>query len=465
MSAALRRDLARLLGGGANAGERVICPVPASSPYNADATGAWRGLRGRADAVVLPESDEQVAAVVGYCHAHGLGVIPRGGGSGVSGGACPIEGGVVVSLERMDRVLELAPELWRMHVQAGLITAHVHRLARESGLFFGPDPGAAEQSQIGGNVATDAGGPHAFKYGSTRHWVMGMGMVLPHAGIVRLGGASRKDVAGYDLTGLMVGSEGTLGVITDVWLRLIPAPEAAAALVAFLPDERRGCEAVQAAMTSGVIPSALDFLDASTLTLIAASYPGEVPAGAGFALIAEVDGGREEVERSRRELTAALVDGAAIQVDVHDPRAAWRWRSGASVAVAAVRGGKVSEDVCVPLERLGELLARFAQIAAEAGLPSCAWGHGGDANAHATVMVDPSDPAQMAAAERVAERLFELACELGGSLSGEHGIGLVKRNALPLQLRGPALAMHRAIKDCLDPDGVMNPGVGQPQTH
>jgi len=449
----LRRDLAAIVGA-----ERVIAPVPARSPYNEDSTGPWRGLRGRADAVVSPRDVEQVAEVMRLCWERGVPLTPRGGGSGVSGGACPIEGGVVCSMSGLSEVVELRPELWRMHVGAGLTTAHVHRLARESGLLFPPDPGASEQSQIGGNVATDAGGPHAFKYGSTGSWVTGLTAVVPPGEIVNVGGASRKDVAGYDVKRLLIGSEGTLGVIASVQLRLIPAPPRRRGLVAFAQSREIGCEAILAALGSGTLPAALDFLEGAALSEIAAAYPGSVPEQARFALIGEIDGGDDQVETDVQGLIDALSPYAIVLHAHGDPREMWRWREGASGAVAAVRGGKVSEDVVVPVERLGELLAEFEAIAAAEGLRSCSWGHGGDGNAHATVLVNPSAHAEMEASERVTERLFRLVSELGGSVSGEHGIGWVKRDALALQWDEAALDLHRRVKAAFDPEGLLNPG-------
>lgn len=453
MSASLRVELAGLLHS-----ERVLSPVPASSPYNSDTAGAWRGLTGRADAVVLPERAEEVAAVMAFCVERGLPLVPRGGGSGVSGGACPVAGGVVCSLERMKSVIAMEPEVWRMRVEAGLSTSHVKRLASESGLLFPLDPGAAEQSQIGGNVATDVGGPHAFKYGSMRHWVTGVEVVIPPGEIVQLGVGNRKDVAGYALRGLMLGSEGTLGVITKASLRLIPRPERALSLVAFLPDMRSGCEALLCVLGSGVVPATLEMIDGETLRQIAGAYPGSVPAGAEFALICEVDGGAAQASADREELASALRDGA-LAIDLHDDEEELqRWRDGVSGAVAAVKGGKVSEDVVVPPQRLLELLTGFHERAELEGLQSCAWGHGGDGNVHATVMVNHADVEALEAAERVMQSLFELAVKLGGSISGEHGLGWVKRSALGLQYPPQALELQRRVKQAFDPSGVMNPG-------
>ncbi|MSW96433.1 MAG: FAD-binding protein, partial [Actinobacteria bacterium] len=249
----MRADLARIVG------ERHVFPGD-DSRFTADWT-EFSGIHGSADAVVLPGSAEEVAAVVAWCAARGVPVIPRGGGTGWAGGAVPLGRGVVVALERLTAVRHLDPLQWRMEVEAGVTTATVRRLARENGLCFPPDPGAAEQSQIGGNVATNAGGPHCFKYGVTGSWVTGIEAVLASGELVRVGGPVRKDVAGYDLVALLTGSEGTLGIITSVWLRLIPAPAGSWPVTACYPDAATGGEAVMRCMAAGPIPAAIEYLD------------------------------------------------------------------------------------------------------------------------------------------------------------------------------------------------------------
>jgi FAD/FMN-containing dehydrogenase len=464
----MRSELGRLLGA-----EHVLQP-PASSPYNHDATNR-PGVQGRADAVVLPGSAEEVAGVLGWCYAHDVPLIPRGGGTGLVGGALAMEGGVVCSLERLRAVRELEPGLWRIFPEAGVSTRHVQRLARENGLLFAPDPGASEQSQIGGNVATNAGGPHALKYGVTGAWVAGLEAVLAPGELVQLGGWAGKDVAGYDLKSLLVGSEGTLGVITAVRLRLLPAPEHALALVIFLRTRAEGCEAIEQVFAAGVRPSALDFLDGATLEIMAAAYagavgeggfasapgltrPATVPGEAGFALIAEVDGTRAEAEAQREALLDVVGEMA---IEVHEPADAgglWRWRDGVNPAVAGARGAKVSEDVVFPVERLCEGLERFEEMARARGLRPCAWGHGGEGNVHATVLVDPESEAELRAAEAVGQELFALVIALGGSVAGEHGIGWCKRGLLASQWGRPAVEAQEAIKRALDPKGLLNPG-------
>jgi FAD/FMN-containing dehydrogenase len=448
--------------------EHVVWEPGPESPYNHDAARR-RGASGRADAVVLPGSAEEVRAVVAWCYEHDVPIVPRGGGTGMMGGAVAGQGGVVVSLERLRRVRELEPGLWRLSCEAGLSTRDVQRLARENGLMFAPDPGAAESSQIGGNVATNAGGPHALKYGVTGNWVAGMEVVLAPGELVQIGGWAAKDVAGYDLCSLLVGSEGTLGVITAVRLRLLPAPEVALPCVLFLADQTAGCEAIERVLAAGVRPSVLDFIDGATLGMLAGSYPasraicgGEavegVPQGSGFALLAETDGSREEAVAAQGALLEAL--GGDL-VGAQEPVQAgelWRWRDGINGVVTGQRGAKVSQDVVFPLERLAEGLSRFAAIAAEHGLSSCAWGHGGEGNVHATVLVDPQSEHELDAAEEVEEDLFRAVVELGGSVAGEHGVGLLKGGRLSGQWHPRAIELHERIKDVFDPKGLMNPG-------
>jgi glycolate oxidase subunit GlcD len=446
------RDLAHIVGA-----EHMLAAPPPQSPYNQDASRR-RKLEGRADAVVLPGSAEEVAEVVRWCYAHDVPIVPRGGGTGLTGGAVPTEGGVVCSLERLHRVRELAPELWRIYPEAGVSTRHVRRLARENGLMFAPDPGAGEQSQIGGNVATNAGGPHALKYGVTGAWVTGLEVVLAPGELVRIGGWARKDVAGYDLKSLLIGSEGTLGVITAVRLRLLPAPEASAALMVFLRDRVEGCAAMLEVMAAGMQLSALEFLDGETLEIVAGAYPGAAPREAGFALIAEVDGSREKTDAQRSALLELLGGRAIALEEPADTHALWRWRDGFNPATTAVRGAKVSEDVAFPVERLAEGLERFAEIAARHGLRSCAWGHGGEGNVHATVLVDPESARELESAREIGEELFAVVAELGGSIAAEHGVGWLKRGLLGLQWDERAVELHEQIKRTFDPKGLFNPG-------
>jgi glycolate oxidase subunit GlcD len=447
----IERELRAALGEG-----KVVSP---SAQYLTDFT-EQRGIAGRADAVALPETAEEVANVVAWCYGHGVAIVPRGGGTGYAAGAVPIDGGVVISLERLDRVRSFDPLLWRLEVEAGMTTSTVRRVSREGGLLFAPDPGASEQSQIGGNVATNAGGPHAYKYGVTGEWVTGVEVVVAPGEVVRLGGPLRKDVASYDLTALLVGSEGTLGVITSVWLQLTPAPEAALPVVGFFDGVAAGSGAIGRLVGSGLPVAAIEYLDGETMRYASAGFPTEIPAGA-FCVVTEADGGREEAARVREDALELLGEDALALYAPEQPaeiRALWQWREGVALRVDAQRGGKASEDIAVPLDRLGEAIEESLEIGRRLGLPAASWGHAGDGNLHTTFLINNEDPGEVDTALRASDELFELALRLGGTISGEHGVGLVKRRWLERQLGPRAYELHTAIKHAFDPKNLLNPG-------
>jgi glycolate oxidase subunit GlcD len=421
--------------------------------FLADASQAM-GLRGQAAAVVLPGDPAEVAAVVAWCYERDVAIVPRGGGTGYAGGAVPLDpAAVVVALDRLDRVRSFEPGLWRMEAEAGVTTGTVARLARENGLFFPPDPGAAEQSQLGGNLATNAGGPHCFKYGVTRAWVSGVEAVIAPGELVRFGGPLRKDVAGYDLTGLLCGSEGTLGIVTSAWLRLLPAPALRLPVVGVFGGVREGCDAIERVLGSGVVPATLEYLDAGALAASAPTFPGGLPDGAAFLVVCEADTSEADAEELEEALAGEL--GGALRPA---PEALWRWRDGVSLAVTARRGGKLSEDVAVPLDKLADAISGTVTIAGRYGLEGCSWGHAGDGNLHSTFLLEPGDRAQLERAHAAVDELFALALSLGGTVSGEHGLGWLKRGQLRHQWRPAAVGAHEAIKAALDPKGLFNPG-------
>jgi FAD/FMN-containing dehydrogenase len=421
-----------------------------------DATVGDRVLRGRAAALVHPVSAGEVAAVVAWCYEHDVAMVPVGGGTGLAGGAAPLdEDAVAIALDRLRAVRSFEPGLWRMEAEAGVTTATVARLARENGLLFPPDPGAPEDSQLGGTIATNAGGPHAFKYGVTGDWVTGVEAVLAPGELVHVGGAVRKDVAGYDLRALLTGSEGTLGVVTAAWLRFVPAPEAQLVVVAAYADAAAGCAALLRVLAAGVVPAALEFFDERAIAAAGASHPGG--ALRGFVVVAEADGAQAEAARVRDELCEALAPDATALRTGASARAVWGWRDGVSLAVTAARGAKLSEDVAVPVDRLEEAIAQTVAIGARHDLEACSWGHAGDGNVHASFLLDPGDDAQRARADAAAQELFDLAIRLGGTVTGEHGIGVLKRGQLARQWSPAAVAAHEAIKRALDPKGLLNP--------
>jgi FAD/FMN-containing dehydrogenase len=428
------------------------------------AVGDMAVAGGAARALVRPGDAEQVAAVVSWCYAHDVPMVPVGGRSGLAGGAAVVdEAAVAIALDRLDTIRDLDPPLWRMQAEAGVTSATLARRARENGLYYPPDPGAAEQSQLGGTIATNAGGPHAFKYGATGAWVTGVEAVLAPGELVRFGGRVRKDVAGYDLRALMIGSEGTLGIVTAAWLRLIPAPEAQLPVLAAYADTATGCEAIARVREGGVRAAVLDYLDARATALAADAFPSGTLRG--FVVLAEADGSAPEAERVRDELVEALSPGATV---VHVPRdrksirELWRWRAGVPLAVAAAWGAKLSEDVGVPLEHLAAAIDEIATIGERHRLQGCSWGHAGDGNLHATFLLDPEDPHMRDRADVAAADVFELAVSLGGTATGEHGIGTLKTGWLARQWTPAAVAAHRAVKAALDPKGLFNPGKKAP---
>jgi glycolate oxidase subunit GlcD len=449
----LQRDLARLLG------EDSILPLTARH-YHRDST-EMHGLSGTADAIVAPGSAEQVSELVAWCYDRNLAIVPRGGGTGFAGGAVPVDGGIVCSLERLSQIRRFEPEFWHMEVEAGVITSRIHVAARKSGLFFPPDPGASEQSQIGGNIACNAGGPHAFKYGVTGNWVTGIEAVVASGNVLRMGGSLRKDVAGYDIRSLFVGSEGTLGIITSAWLRLTPAPEKVIPVVAGYRDIASGVRAIGRVYGYGLVPAALEYFDGGTLAASRGSFPGGIEPEVGMLLIAESDGTASEAESLSHRLSEALSEEASFVRLIHERQSVdelWRWRSGVSFAVSAQRGGKMSEDIAVPMGALEETLAMISEIGKRHGLSTCSWGHAGDANLHATFMLDATSETEIAAATRASAELFARTLELGGTVSGEHGLGWVKRDQFDRQFSEESARLQRLIKSAFDPLNLFNPG-------
>jgi len=446
-----RSDLGAIL-----PGEAILEP---EGRFLADLMG--RGVQGQADAVVMPSTVDDVAAVMRWCYENDVPLTARGGGTGLAGGAIPVDGGVVIGFERLNRVRQFDPLLWRMHVDAGVTTGDVQRLARENGLRFPPDPGAAEISQIGGNIACNAGGPHAFKYGVTGHWITGIEAVVPPGNVIRVGGPLRKDVAGYDLKSLLVGSEGTLGLVTGAWLRLIPAPELELPVVGFYRDADAGVSAIERVLGSGVVPAAIEYMDGITLSFSGDAYPFGMPEGGAFMVITEADGAADEARRVARELREALEEDS---VAVHAPETAgdvaelWRWRGGVAFAILAQRGGAFSEDVAVPLDRLRDVARETLEIAERHDVIGLSFGHAGDGNIHSTFLFSHDDPDEERRADDACVELFDLAIRLGGTISGEHGIGWLKRGQLERQWSAETYELHARLKQAFDPKNLLNPG-------
>lgn len=416
------------------------------------------------DAVALPSERAQVVELVRACREFRVPIVARGAGTGTCGGAVPDAGGIVVSFARMDRIVELRPADRCAVVEPGVRNGELQQTLAPHGLFWPPDPSSAEHCSIGGNLATNAGGPRAVKYGTTRDNVLGLAAVTGAGELIRCGGPYTKDATGYDLTHLIVGSEGTLALIVEATLKLAPRPRAQAGLRVLYRDAASAAAAVSRIMARPAVPAMLEFMDANAIALIRRNG-SDVPE-AGAMLLIEADGDEDTLPYALQALAdAAEGDGARdgmLALDVAADGSArdrlWAARRALSPALRTIKPGKINEDVVVPVSRIPDLVAGCEALAAQAGLPIVVFGHAGNGNLHVNLMHDDADPAETARAWATLPRVFDLVLALGGTLSGEHGIGTSKRDYMARAFDAATLAAMRAVKAALDPDGILNPG-------
>jgi glycolate oxidase len=390
-------------------------------------------------------------------------LVVRGAGTGYTGGAVPTAGGVVLSMERMNRILEIDPVNLLAIVEPNVVTAALQREVERIGLFYPPDPASLEQSSIGGNVAECAGGPRAFKYGTTRHYVLALEAVLAGGEIVRTGSKAVKNVVGYDLTQLLIGSEGTLAIITRITLRLVPLPPARGTLAATFARVEDACAAVTELLQRRVVPAAIELIDRDSLRAVEAHVGRRLVAdGADALLIVECDGSaaavREETARAHEACTAARALEVTRAADEGAREALWYARRQLSPALRATGRHKINHDVVVPRGRIPDLFAAVEALRRQFGLPIAAFGHAGDGNIHVNLMIDPGSPAEAERAKDAERTLFEQVVALEGSISGEHGIGFSKARYLGLELSSGTIALMKRVKTAFDPNGILNPG-------
>jgi glycolate oxidase len=423
--------------------------------------GTQRGAR--ADLVALPGTAGEISRIARLCHEHRIPLVPRGAGTGYTGGAVPSMGGIVLSLERLDRIIEINAEDLVAVVEPCVVTGALQEAVERVGLFYPPDPASLAESAIGGNIAENAGGPRAFKYGTTGRYVLGLQAVLATGEIIRTGGRSVKDVAGYDLTSLIVGSEGTLAIVTEATLRVIPKMPATATLRATFVDVTAAATAVSALLRARVMPSTLELIDGASLDAVARHLgtTSLAPGDTGALLLIEVDGLPEavtaeaaRVEEACRSAGATALDRA--RDDAHRDEL-WRVRRELSPALRQISPVKVNNDVVVPKGRIPELFVLIARLARTHDVQIPSFGHAGDGNVHVNIMVEDTEEAR-ARAHQAERELFEGVMAMGGSLTGEHGIGLTKARYLGLQFSGDEIALMKRIKVAFDPHGVLNPG-------
>ncbi|MBW2094243.1 MAG: FAD-binding protein [Deltaproteobacteria bacterium] len=445
--------LARMVGP-----DNLLTNQPELAPYATDGTK----LVFAPDAVIFPGTTEQTAAILRLATEREIPVIPRGAGTGMSGGALPVHGGLVMSLEHMNRILEIDRENLVAKVEPGVITAHLQEAVENVGLFYPPDPASLHISTIGGNVAECAGGLRAVKYGVTRDYVLGLTVVLPTGDIIRTGVETMKGVAGYDLTHLIVGSEGTLAVVTSITLRLLPKPETQRTMLAFFPDVAVAALTVSRIIHRGIIPTILEFMDRVCLDCIREEMAIPVPADAGAMLLMEVDGNAFLVEQESKKIQEACEQGKAISFEKASTREEaerlWQARREISPSLYKLKPHKTSEDIVVPRSRLPELIGVLGELSSRYGLPLPAFGHAGDGNIHVNIMHDKDDPRERGKVVPLVRELFEKILTMGGTITGEHGIGITKAPYLEMEIPKPGLDLMSRIKKAFDPRGILNPG-------
>ena len=417
-----------------------------------------------ADAVVLPADTSQVAKVVTACLEHRVPFVPRGGGTGYTGGAVPLHGGVVISLERMNRIVEIDEANLIAIVEPNVITGDLQAAVEQVGLFYPPDPASLHTCVIGGNVAECAGGPRAFKYGTTKQYVLGLEAVLPTGEVIETGGKVVKNVVGYDLTHLLVGSEGTLAVITKIVLRLVPKPSVQSTLRASFTSVEAAVAAVSEVIRRRVVPAAVELIDGDSLEAVARylQVRSLAPEGTAAVLLFEMDGSAAAVVEDTARVEEACVASGATEIlrasNAAERMELWRVRRELSLSLKMVAPLKFNHDVVVPKGRIPELFALVGRIREAYRLRIPCFGHAGDGNIHVNIMVMPDDADEIERAHEAEKVLFEGVVALEGSISGEHGIGFSKAPFLPIELSPDEIALMRRIKQAFDPLNLLNPG-------
>lgn len=427
--------------------------------YSYDATPQFQFMP---DAIVTPGSTEEVSRIVKICNEHHIPIIPRGSGTNLSAGTCPIEGGVVLLFNRMNQLLEIDEENLTATVQPGLITLELTTAVEARGLFYPPDPSSMKISTIGGNINENSGGLRGLKYGVTRDYVIGLEAVLPNGDIIRTGGKLAKDVAGYDVTRLLVGSEGTLAIITEAILKLIPMPEKNKTMLALYQDLDAAAETVAKIIANKIIPVTLEFLDQPTLKVVEDFAKIGLPTDVEAVLLIEQDGPAEIVERDIARMKEICLQEQAVSVDIADTEeealALKTARRSALSALARLKPTTILEDATVPRSEIAKMVKAINEIAKKHHVTICTFGHAGDGNLHPTCITDERNKEEMERVEHAFEDIFAAAINLGGTITGEHGVGAMKAPYLEWKLQAEGMAIMKAVKEAFDPNNIMNPG-------
>lgn len=414
------------------------------------------------EGVILPGTAEEISGIMRLANRDGFAVTPRGAGTNICGGSVPKEGGLVMAFHRMNRILEIDPDNMCAVVQPGVVNADLQKAAAGRGLLYPPDPASMFVSTIGGNVALNAAGPRGVKYGATKDYLLGLEVVLPSGDIIRTGGKTLKNVTGYDLTRLMCGSEGTLGIITEITLRLVPMPPAKATLQAIFSNLDDAAQTVSSIIGAGIVPTTLELIDRVVLDVIGNYGGARFRKDAEALLLIEVDGEPLLVQGQGERIEKFCKDRGAKEVErASTPEEAeklWQARRTAFGAVASLRPNCIVEDATVPVKRLPEIIRKIVELADKYRLKIGVLAHAGDGNLHPLIMTDMRDSDEMERVEKALEEMYEAAIAMGGTLSGEHGIGIAKKRFLKMEYSEPALEIMRGIKKVFDPNNVLNPG-------
>jgi len=413
------------------------------------------------DMVVFPSSAEEVSQILILANRHLFPVVPRGQGTGLTGGSVPVNGAVVLVFTRMNKILEIDTKNLIAIVEPGAITFEIQEEVAKYGLFYPPDPASYKYSSIGGNAAECAGGPNSLKYGVTRDYVLGLEVVQPTGEIINTGVKTMKGVVGYDLTRLFVGSEGTLGVITKIILKLIPLPEAKATILALFREVEEAAETVSAIIAARIVPSTIEFMDKASIKCSEQANPMGLPEGLGGLLLIEVDGDKESIQSQAEKVRKIILEKNAVQCTMtQDPKEAdtlWKARRTLSQATYNLNPVKIAEDVVVPRSKIPTLIRALEEMEKRFGIPILSFGHAGDGNFHVSIMIKDT-PEDREKAEEAVKEIFTETIKLGGTLSGEHGIGLSKAAYLGMELSPEVMNTMKKIKRLFDPNNILNPG-------
>lgn len=439
-------------------GDRFVRDQASRAAFESDGLTAFRA---KPLAIVIPESAEEVIAAVRWCHEHSIPFVARGSGTSLSGGSLPVENGIVIALNRLNKILEVNPDERVAIVQPGVINQHVSDAAAAHGLYYAPDPSSQSICTIGGNIAFNSGGAHCLKYGMTSNHVLGLQAVLANGALFESGGRSVESV-GPDYTGLFCGSEGLFGVALEITLKLLPKPEVFHTVLVGYRSLKAAGEAVSAVIDSGLLPGAMEIMDALSIEAAEAAVACGYPPGAAAVLIVELEGPREKIEDERKMLDDVLKStdpfAQRVAVDEADRLFIWKGRKSAFSAVGRLSPDFLVQDGVVPRNRLGEALERIEQMSLESGLRVANVFHAGDGNLHPLIMFDGNEEGALERAEALAGQLLRMCVEMGGSITGEHGVGMEKRDYLPEMFDEATIAMMHRLRCAFDPKLIGNPG-------